>query len=130
MPELLSAGHEVVRLDNYSKYGPVERSPRYRGVTGDAKDAGLLGELLADCDHFVTGAAIFGGITLFHERAYDLLAENERITAAAFDAAVQAHREARLRKITVVSSSMVYESASAYPDHHGQPLPANLSKIE
>src|SRR5690606_26560279 len=36
--ELLGAGHEVVGLDNYSKYGPVEHSfdshPRYRLVPG------------------------------------------------------------------------------------------------
>jgi nucleoside-diphosphate-sugar epimerase len=122
--ELLAAGHEVVGLDNYSKYGPVERAfeanPRYRGVTGDAKDTGLLKGLLADCDHFVAGAAIIGGITLFHERAYDLIAENERITAAAFDAAIWAHKNAKLKKITVVSSSMVYESASVYPTPEGE----------
>src|SRR5512143_3154631 len=108
--ELLAAGHEVVGLDNYSKYGPVERGydahPRYRGVTGDAKDVGLLRELLADCNQFVAGAAIIGGISLFHELAYDLLAENERITAAAFDAAIWAHRELRLQKITIISSSI------------------------
>jgi UDP-glucose 4-epimerase len=122
--ELLAAGHEVVGLDNYSKYGPVERAfesnPRYHGVTGDAKDGALLDQLLADCDHFVAGAAIIGGITLFHERAYDLIAENERITAAAFDAAIRAHKEAKLKKITVVSSSMVYESASLYPTPEGE----------
>jgi UDP-glucose 4-epimerase len=122
--ELLAAGHEVIGLDNYSKYVPVERAfdanPRYRGVTGDAKDSGLLKELLADCDHFVAGAAIIGGITLFHERAYDLIAENERITAAAFDAAIWAHEDAKLKKITVVSSSMVYESASVYPTPEGE----------
>lgn len=122
--ELLGAGHEVVGLDNFSKYGPLERSydtnPRYRAVVGDAKDAGLLRELLADCDQFVAGAAIIGGISLFHELAYDLLAENERITAAAFDAAIRAHREAKLQKITVVSSSMVYESASVYPTPEGE----------
>jgi nucleoside-diphosphate-sugar epimerase len=122
--ELLAAGHKVVGLDNYSKYGPVDRAfesnPNYRGVTGDAKDIGLLKDLLADCDHFVAGAAIIGGITLFHERAYDLIAENERITAAAFDAAIWAHKEARLEKITVVSSSMVYESANVYPTPEGE----------
>jgi UDP-glucose 4-epimerase len=122
--DLLAAGHEVVGLDNFSKYGPVERSydthPRYRAVVGDAKDSKLLRELAADCDHFVAGAAIIGGISLFHELAYDLLAENERITAAAFDAAIWAHREARLQKITVVSSSMVYESASVYPTPEGE----------
>ncbi len=80
---------------------------------------GLLKELLRDCDHFVAGAAIIGGISLFHERAYDLLAENERITAAAFDAAIWAHREARLRKITVISSSMVFENATTFPSKEG-----------
>ncbi|MGO9154934.1 NAD-dependent epimerase/dehydratase family protein, partial [Mycobacterium sp.] len=40
--ELLANGYEVVGLDNYSKYGPVERAfdtnPNYTGVEGDAKD--------------------------------------------------------------------------------------------
>jgi nucleoside-diphosphate-sugar epimerase len=122
--ELLEAGHNVVGLDNESKYGRVEHSydthPRYRAVKGDAKDRAVVRELLGDCDHFVAGAAIIGGISLFHELAYDLLAENERITAAAFDAAIWAHRERRLRKITVVSSSMVYESAAVYPTPEGE----------
>jgi UDP-glucose 4-epimerase len=121
--ELLEAGHEVVGLDNYSKYGPIEhrydRHPRYRPVVGDAKDAALLGRLLEGCDQFVAAAAIIGGITLFHERAYDLLAENERITAAAFDAAIAAHRAGTLRKITVISSSMVFESCDEFPTPEG-----------
>ncbi len=122
--DLLAAGHEVVGLDNFTKYGPLERGydshPRYRGVVGDAKDVGLLGDLLADCDGFVAGAAIIGGISLFHELAYDLIAENERITASAFDAAIRAYRAGRLQKITVVSSSMVYESTSIYPTPEGE----------
>jgi nucleoside-diphosphate-sugar epimerase len=116
---LLSAGHEVVGVDNYSKYGPVKRSfdgdPRYRLVEGDAKDAELLTELIMDCDQAVAGAAMIGGISYFHEFAYDLLAENERISAATFDAAISAHRLGRLQKITVLSSSMVYESATVFP---------------
>jgi UDP-glucose 4-epimerase len=122
--ELLVHGYEVVGLDNYSKYGPVERAfdtnPNYTGVEGDAKDVALLKELLAGCDHLVAGAAIIGGISLFHELAYDLISENERITAASFDAAIWAHRNASLRKITVVSSSMVYESTSSYPTPEGE----------
>jgi nucleoside-diphosphate-sugar epimerase len=122
--ELLAHGHSVVGLDNGSKYGPVERGfaahPRYRDVAGDAKDVGLLKELLADCDHFVAGAAVIGGISLFHALAYDLIAENERITAAAFDTAIWAHKNARLKKITVVSSSMVYESTDLYPTPEGE----------
>lgn len=121
--QLLDAGHEVVGIDNFSKYGRVEHSfhdnPRYRFIEADAKDAKLLGELIADCDHFLACAAKIGGISYFHEYAYDLLAENERITAAAFDAAIAAHRAGRLQKITVLSSSMVYENATVFPSPEG-----------
>ncbi|MDQ6879033.1 MAG: NAD(P)-dependent oxidoreductase [Candidatus Dormibacteraeota bacterium] len=124
--ELLEAGYEVVGVDNYSKYGPVKRSydsdPRYRLVEGDAKNVELLTELAADCDHLVAGAAMIGGISYFHEFAYDLLAENERICAATFDAALSASRRGRLRKITVVSSSMVFESADVFPTPEGAEL--------
>jgi nucleoside-diphosphate-sugar epimerase len=122
--ELLRAGYQVVGLDNLSKYGPVERSfdnhPRFRAVVGDAKDTALVRGLLEGCDHFVAGAAIIGGISLFHALAYDLLAENERITAAAFDAAIAARAAGSLEKITVISSSMVYESALVFPTGEGE----------
>jgi UDP-glucose 4-epimerase len=124
--ELLEAGYEVVGVDNYSKYGPVKRSydthPRYRLVEGDAKNIELLTELAMACDHLVAGAAMIGGISYFHEFAYDLLAENERICAATFDAAISASRLGRLQKITVISSSMVYESAAVFPTPEGAEL--------
>jgi len=124
--ELLDAGHEVVGVDNFSKYGPVRRAfendPRYRLVEGDAKDAELLTELAVDCDQVVAGAAMIGGISYFHEFAYDLLAENERICAATFDAALTAFRLGRLQKITVLSSSMVFEAASVFPTPEGAQL--------
>src|SRR5581483_7490076 len=95
IPELLAAGHEVIGLDNESKYGPVRRSfdthPRYTAARGDARDAELLG----------------------------LLAENERISAATFDAAIAAHRDGRLSRIVVISSSMVFESATVFPTPEG-----------
>lgn len=121
--ELLAHGHHVVGVDNYSKYGPVRQDcddhPNYRLVVGDAKDVALLSGLLAECDQFVAGAAMIGGISYFHTYAYTLLAENERITAAAFDAAVHAHKHGRLKKITVVSSSMVFENATTFPSKEG-----------
>jgi nucleoside-diphosphate-sugar epimerase len=122
--ELLASGHDVVGLDNLSKYGPVQHAsqshPRYRQVVGDAKDVGLLKNLLADCDHFIAAAAMIGGISYFHALAYDLLAENERITASSFDAAIWAYQEQRLKKITVLSSSMVFENTTNYPTPEGE----------
>jgi UDP-glucose 4-epimerase len=122
--ELLQAGHEVVGLDNFSKYGEVRQAsldhPAYRFVAGDAKDVGLLSELMRDADQVVAGAARIGGISYFHEFAYDLLAENERLTAAVFDAALAAHRRGTLKKINVISSSMVFENAAVWPTPEGE----------
>lgn len=126
IPELLEQGHQVVGIDNYSKYGPVEktydRHPAYTFVRGDAKDPDLMMELASDCDQLIAGAAMIGGISYFHEFAYDLLAENERILASTFDAAIEAFKRGRLKKINVLSSSMVYESATEFPTPEGAQL--------
>jgi UDP-glucose 4-epimerase len=126
VPELLEAGHEVVGIDNFSKYGPLAKSyddhPRYRFVEGDAKDVSLVTELARGCDQIVAAAAMIGGISYFHEFAYDLLAENERILAATFDAAIDARRNGSLERIVVISSSMVYESATVFPTPEGAQL--------
>jgi nucleoside-diphosphate-sugar epimerase len=117
--EFLDAGWEVVGLDNFSKYGELTPAhhghPRYQFHRGDAKDGVLLRSLLSGCDQFIAGAAMIGGIAYFHKLAFDLLAENERITATAFEAAIDAHLRGRLQKITVLSSSMVFENASEFP---------------
>jgi nucleoside-diphosphate-sugar epimerase len=121
--ELLEAGHEVLGIDNYSKYGKVEKSydrhPRYEFVFGDAKDVGLMRELASGCDQLLAGAAMIGGISYFHTHAYDLLAENERIVASTFDAAIWAFKNRGLRKVNVLSSSMVFESTAEFPTPEG-----------
>ena len=126
VPELLGADHEVVGLDDFSKYGRLVKSyddhPRYRFVEGDAKDTALLRDLVADCDQVVAAAAMIGGISYYHEFAYDHIAENERILASTFDAAIAAHRDRHLERIVVISSSMVYESATVFPTAEGAQL--------
>jgi len=121
--ELLQRGYEVIGVDNFSKYGPVKKSyddhPSYRFVEGDCRDTALMEELLMGADDFLAGAAMIGGISYFHAYAYDLLANNERIMAASVDAALAAHRQGRLRKVTYMSSSMVYESADRWPSVEG-----------
>ena len=122
--ELLGRGHSVVGIDNFSKYGKVAKSydshPSYQLVEGDCRDVELMTRLLSDCDHFIAGAAMIGGISYFHTYAYDLLAANERIIASSCDAAIKANRDGRLRKMTYLSSSMVFESATEWPSPEGQ----------
>jgi nucleoside-diphosphate-sugar epimerase len=121
--ELLAGGHEVVGLDNLSKYGEVVRSydddAAYRLVRGDARDRELLDELLDDADYLIAGAARIGGISYFHAYAYDLLAENERIMAATCDAAIAAHQRGTLQRTVFISSSMVFESTTTWPSVEG-----------
>jgi len=124
--ELLARGHDVIGIDNFSKYGEVAKAhdnhPKYKLVRGNCKDAALMASLAKDCDHIVAGAAMIGGISYFHKYAYDLLAENERILAATFDAAIAAFKTGTLKKITVISSSMVFESAAVFPTPEGEQL--------
>jgi UDP-glucose 4-epimerase len=122
--ELLRRGHAVIGVDNLSKYGEATKSyddhPSFTFVEGDCRDVALMTELMSECDHFVAGAAMIGGISYFHTYAYDLIATNERIIASSCDAAIKAHDSGRLRKVTYLSSSMVFESTPTWPSFEGQ----------
>ncbi|MFA6397125.1 MAG: NAD-dependent epimerase/dehydratase family protein [Sulfurimonas sp.] len=121
--KLLAKGHYVYGIDNFAKYGRVKKKHDSHGnftfVEGDAKNGNLIYSVLSECDHFIAAAASIGGVTYFHSFAYDLLKENELITAASFNAAIDAFRINKLKKITVVSSSMVFENASEFPTKEG-----------
>ena len=122
--ELLRRGHAVAGIDDYSKYGKVVKSydghPDYHFTEGDVRDTDLMTRLLADCDHFIAGAALIGGISYFHTYAYDLIAANERIIASSCDAAIASRRAGgKLKKVTYLSSSMVFESTDSWPSVEG-----------
>ncbi len=124
--ELLNSNYNVIGVDNFSKYGKSNSNyfnhKNFEFVEGDAKNLNLLKEIIEDCDQFVASAAMIGGISYFHEMAYDLIAENERIISAAFDAAIWAFKQKKLTKINVISSSMVYESAIKFPTKEGDEI--------
>ncbi|MEB0001343.1 NAD(P)-dependent oxidoreductase [Cryobacterium sp. 10I1] len=121
--ELLRQGYQVVGVDNYSKYGKVVKSydsnPNYELFVDDVQNTELMTRLLSDADHFIAGAALIGGISYFHTYPYDLLAQNERIIASSVDAAIEAHKAGRLKKVTYMSSSMVFESTDRWPSKEG-----------
>src|SRR5688500_4785410 len=131
--ELPARGHTVVGVDNCSKYGKVSKSfddhADYELVEGACRDVALMTRLLSDCDHFIAGAALIGGISYFHAYAYDLLATNERIMAASCDAAIDAFKHGKLKKVTYLSSSMVFESTEHWPSKEGdeRKIPPPLS---
>lgn len=117
--ELLSHNYEVIGVDNYSKYGMVKRPhddhPNFTLMEMDVKDLASFSERFYGVDYIIAGAAMIGGISYFHKYAYDLLSTNERIIASTFDLAIKLWSHHNLKKIVVLSSSMVFENTDIYP---------------
>jgi len=118
--EFLSKGYQVIGVDNFSKYGKLTR-PHDTHKNFTLYEANILDDEFKDIvknekpNMIIAGAAMIGGITYFHKFAYDLLAENERIIAQTFDAAINGYQEGWLERICVLSSSMVFEETKLYP---------------
>ena len=53
-----------------------------------------------DCDHFIAGAALIGGISYFHAYAYDLLATTSASSPRRVTLPSRAPRKGRLQKVT------------------------------
>lgn len=122
--EFLDRGYKVIGIDDYSKYGKVTRPhddhPNFQLIVEDVCflehwTHSQWHEALSKVDYIIAGAAMIGGISYFHKLAYDLLAKNERITAATFDFAIDVFKRHQLKKIVVISSSMVFENTDMYP---------------
>lgn len=118
--ELLNHNYEVVGVDNYSKYGylkrPQDGHPNFTFYLCDVKTDEYITVVKEEQpDMIIAGAAMIGGITYFHKYAYDLLAENERIMANTFDSAIWGHNYGYLKRIIVMSSSMVFEETNVFP---------------
>lgn len=120
--ELLKHGHKVISIDNYSKYGEINR-PQDNHSNFDlylcdiAQEYNTLTWILLKekPDIIIAGAAMIGGIGYFNKYPYKLLATNERILANTFDAAINLYQQKILKQIIVISSSMVFERATDFP---------------
>ncbi len=78
---------------------------------GDLRDVVEARQAVADCTHVIHLAAIVGGIGNFHKFPHTLLEMNTGLYNGVFRAAL----EARVERLTYVSSSMVFENAQEFP---------------
>jgi nucleoside-diphosphate-sugar epimerase len=112
IPGLLAEGHEIVGVDNFARYGHIQRERNYMFVTGDLCDTATVKQLYAahrfDCIyHF---AALVYGVVGFHKKPADIIADNNLIT---INLLKYAHD--RVKRFIYLSSSMVYETSRSYP---------------
>lgn len=118
--ELLENGYSVLGVDNFSKYGMVNRRhdkhKNFELIRSDCSTKDFLEKMTSyEFDFIIACAAMIGGISYFHKYAYDLLATNERIIANTFDLALNRFNEKKLERILVLSSSMVFGKATQWP---------------
>jgi UDP-glucose 4-epimerase len=108
--QLVERGYDVRVIDDLSKEGH-QPPPGVDFQKADLTVAGVADELFAGYDACVNLAAKIGGIGYFHEYPATILAENDKLYSASFEAAVR-HK---MERIVYVSSSMVFESATRFP---------------
>lgn len=122
IPKLLEGGHKIVGIDNYRKYRFLSR-PFDKDITHyhlDASDYGSLCELMENrnIDVVVLNAALVGGIKYFHDFPFDIICENSQSVAVTVKAAIRSG----VKQVILISSSMVYENATAFPVVEGDEL--------
>jgi len=118
--DLLNNGYKVIGVDNYSKYGylkrPQDDHKNFKLYICDVIFNDYIKIVdIEKPDMIIASAAMIGGITYFHKYAYDLLATNERILAQTFDSAIKLYKNNYLKRIIVLSSSMVFEETNVFP---------------
>ena len=111
IPFLLRQGHEVLGVDNFGRYGRVERARSYEFVDGDLTDAAFCEDVVRGVDGVVQAAAQIYGVGGFHQYGADILAQDVALQGNVLQAMVR-HG---VRQIAYISSSMVYERCQMHP---------------
>ncbi len=112
IPGLLKDGHTLVGVDNFARYGQIQRERNYEFHAGDLCETSTVRKLYEahsfDCIyHF---AALVYGVVGFHKKPADIIADNNLITINLLK-----YGHDRVKKFVYLSSSMVYETSRHYP---------------
>lgn len=120
--ELLAHGYNVVGIDNYSKYGRVARDydnhPNFQLIEYDLTKGFPYNQIgFSKIDYIIAGAARIGGISYFSKYPRYIMRDNELILANTFDFALERHYANQLKRLVVISSSMVFEGADIHNEN-------------
>lgn len=113
IPQFLADGYEVVGVDNFFRYGEIQKERPYAFIQGDLCDREFVNQIFRDhkIDYVIQGAARIFGVKGFHKYPADILAYDTLLHKNILWASV-AHR---VKRVVYLSSSMVYERATTVP---------------
>lgn len=113
IPHLLRSGHEVVGVDNFFRYGRIERERAYRLIEGDLADEAFVKRIMTkDIEGVIQGAARIFGVSGFHAYPADILGRDVTLHQNILWAAKEL---GSIRRVVFISSSMVYERCETVP---------------
>ncbi len=112
IPYLQKEGHEIVGVDNFSRYGTIERKREYEFITGDLGDTTVVKSIFSGYkfDAVFHFAAIIYGVVGFHKRPADIIADNNLTTINLLK-----YGHEYIQRFIYLSSSMVYERSMKWP---------------
>ncbi len=111
MPLLLEKGYAVRGIDNFARYGEIERERSYEFIRGDLTDMSFVEEITKNVDAVIQAAALIYGVGGFHKYPADILSKD----IVLHQNVLQAMLKNNINKIVYISSSMVYERCLTHP---------------
>lgn len=114
IPYLQKERHEIVGIDNFARYGHIERERNYAFMTGDLGDTAVVKSIFAKhaFDAVFHFAALIYGVVGFHKRPADIIADNNLMTINLLK-----YGHDKIKRFIYLSSSMVYERSMKWPHH-------------
>lgn len=112
IPCLIKEGHEIVGVDNFARYGVIERERNYEFMAGDLGNTVVVKSIFSNYkfDAVFHFAALIYGVVGFHKRPADIIADNNLTT---INLLKFGHNS--MKKFVYLSSSMVYERSMKWP---------------
>lgn len=126
IPHLLSAGHDVVGVDNFFRHGQIDRPRAYELRVGDLTDPAFTRSAVAGADGVIQAAARIFGVGGFHRYPADILAHDLTLHQNVLWAA----REHGVRKVAYISSSMVFEMVQRSPSREEDVFTAVIPRTD
>ncbi len=111
IPLLLEKGHTVKGVDNFARYGEIERERDYEFVRGDLTDREFVDQVVAGVDAVIQAAALIYGVGGFHKYPADILSKDITLHSNILESMLKNG----INKMVYISSSMVYERCQTHP---------------
>ena len=111
IPVLLKQGYHVIGVDNFARYGEIERKRNYDFIRGDLTDSKFVDSFMVGIDGVIQAGALIYGIGGFNKYPADILAKD----IALHQNILWAMKKHNIKKIAYISSSMVYERCNNHP---------------